>query len=175
MLRPSPARDDLHNFQPVTSFELALVKFGWRDGFAVMFDDDAPRQELLRKQKFLESAGERSLDQLAVGNDVIHTPRILGKRIGGSRMLLLREGKFAGGERGIPIFPHWFITKLPNASGDLARRTRIGDIKLSRRAEFGRGPLAGAQFDDVPPFGVVQVLFARAGISARFGVTAGAQ
>jgi hypothetical protein len=44
----SAAGDDFDDFEAVAGLELALGKFGRGDGFAVMFDDDAAGEKVLR-------------------------------------------------------------------------------------------------------------------------------
>jgi hypothetical protein len=48
LLRPVlAAGDDFDDFEAVAGLELALGEFGGRDGFAVVFDNDAAREEVL--------------------------------------------------------------------------------------------------------------------------------
>jgi hypothetical protein len=43
----SATGDDFDDFESVTGLESALGKFGRGDGFAIVFDHDAPREEVL--------------------------------------------------------------------------------------------------------------------------------
>jgi len=62
------ARDDLHNFEAVTRFKAALGEFGRGNGFAVVFDHNAARQEVLGDQKVPDRAGQRGICSAAIGN-----------------------------------------------------------------------------------------------------------
>jgi hypothetical protein len=44
---PSASSDDFDNFETVTCLDLAPVKFGRGNGFAVVFDDDAAGKQIL--------------------------------------------------------------------------------------------------------------------------------
>ena len=65
----SSARDDVDDFQAVPHVDGALGKLRRRNRLAVMLDDHAARQQLLRLQKDFERAGERCRYGLAIGND----------------------------------------------------------------------------------------------------------
>jgi len=56
-------------------------------------------------------------------------------------------------------------------------RAFVGDVELAggMGVRTGSSPFAGAEFDDPATFGVMEFLFARAGVAARFSVAAGAQ
>src|SRR5439155_12049287 len=80
-------------------------------------------------------------------------------------------------KRRIPILPHRLVAKLPDQFCHLLWRALVGNVELSRRVCLGtsRSPLAGAQFDDSPALRVMQLFLARAGVTARLGMAAGAQ
>ena len=80
-------------------------------------------------------------------------------------------------ERRIPILPHRLVAKLPYQLCHLLWRALVGNVELSGRMDFwtSRGPLAGAQFDDAPALGVMQLFLACARVTARLGMAAGAQ
>ena len=65
----STAGDDFDNFQPVTRIEPAPGKFRRRNRLAVVLHHHAPRQQVLRNQKFLNRARQLRLDRLSVGGD----------------------------------------------------------------------------------------------------------
>ena len=69
----SASGDDPDDFQPVTGLKLAFGKLRRGNGLAVVFDDDAPRQELLGDQEFLERARQARLDVPAIGDDKLRT------------------------------------------------------------------------------------------------------
>src|SRR5437868_1557474 len=79
-----------------------------------------------------------------------------------------------GSQRGVPVFPNWFITEAAERCGDLPRRTLIGNFELASRLAGRRRPLARArrQRHDAPPLGVMDPLLAGPGVAARFGVAA---
>ena len=68
-----PPSDDFDDFETVTGLELALGKFGRSDGFAVVLDDDAARQEILSEQKLFECTRKIALDWSSVGDDEGHS------------------------------------------------------------------------------------------------------
>jgi hypothetical protein len=52
--RSSAARDNFDDFEAVAGLELTVGKFGRRDGFAVMFNDDAAGQKILGEEELFE-------------------------------------------------------------------------------------------------------------------------
>src|ERR1035438_163812 len=136
--------DDLHNLQPVACAKLALGEFRWRHGFAVVLDDDAARQEILSNQKLFKRTREAGAHFLCVGDDgwVVHADLRLHR---------------SSCERDIPIFPHRLIPKLANQVRHFPRGALIGDLELaggSAKTVLRRGPLAGAQFNNLTSLGV---------------------
>ena len=67
----STARDDFYYLQPVARVEPTPGKFRRRDRLAIVLDDDAARQKLLRDQEFLKGARQLRLNRLSVGGDKI--------------------------------------------------------------------------------------------------------
>ena len=72
----SSTGNDLDDFQPVAGFEFAPRKLGRRDGFSVVFDDDAFGQKFLRDKKCLNGAGQLRGDLLPVGGDEIRVQAV---------------------------------------------------------------------------------------------------
>jgi hypothetical protein len=64
-----PTSNDFDDLEAVAGLELALRKFRGRYGFAVMFNNDAARQEILGGQKLFERAWQLALDAASVGDD----------------------------------------------------------------------------------------------------------
>jgi hypothetical protein len=65
----SAAGHDPDNFQSVSVLNFPASELRRRNGFAVMFDDNAARMEVLCAKEFFERAGDVCGDALAVGND----------------------------------------------------------------------------------------------------------
>ena len=65
----SAACDDFNDLQFISRIELAFEKLRWSDSVAIVFDDDAARQKVLREQKFFNGTRKRRGDGLSVGND----------------------------------------------------------------------------------------------------------
>lgn len=76
----------------------------------------------------------------------------------------------------IPIFPDRFIAEATDEVGDFAGGAFVGDVELAGGVGVGTGggPFAGAEFDDAAALGMMEFLFARAGVTAGFGMAAGA-
>jgi hypothetical protein len=65
----STARNDLHDFEAIAGFKLAMRKFRRRHGIAIVFHDHAAREKVLRDEKFFNRAGQGRFDWFAVGGD----------------------------------------------------------------------------------------------------------
>lgn len=65
----SAASDDADNFQTITIAHFPLGKFRWRDGFAIVFHDDAARQEVLLAKKLFEGTRNIRRHSLAIRDD----------------------------------------------------------------------------------------------------------
>ena len=64
-----PASNDTHDLKTVTGPKLKRGKFRRSDGLAVVFDNDAAWQQVLRKEERFQCARERNLQFLPVRRD----------------------------------------------------------------------------------------------------------
>jgi hypothetical protein len=65
----SPTRNDTDNLQPIAIPHFAPCEFRRRNGFAIKFHNNTPRQKILRAEKLFYAARKIGSDRLAIRND----------------------------------------------------------------------------------------------------------
>src|SRR4051812_6836414 len=88
----------------------------------------------------------------------------------------LKEDMISSGQCRIPIFPDGFVAEAADDVGDFTGGAFVGNVELPGGVGIGTGsgPFTRAEFDDAATLSVVQLFFARAGVTAGFGMAAGA-